>query len=930
MDAAGSSISVNVRVRPFTVKESSQIAPQQEERLFLGDGALASNPTTTMTAAQRGIRKVIQVLDERVLVFDPADTNPMVKFQKSLLPGKKVKDMRYAFDHIFDENASQREVYAHTCRPLLDGLFDGYNATCFAYGATGCGKTHTISGTREDPGIISQTFEDLFQRIKAIEQDKTVELSVTYLEIYNETIRDLLIPPGTSKALNLREDANKQISVPGLSTHCPQSVEEVIELILQGNANRTISPTEANAVSSRSHAVLQVNVAQKARTANIQEDHTMATLSIIDLAGSERASVTKNRGERLLEGANINRSLLALGNCINALCDPHRRNHVPYRDSKLTRLLKFSLGGNCRTVMVVCVSPSSAHYDETHNTLKYGNRAKNIKTKVTRNIVSVDRHVGQYVKIIYDLRQEVEELKKRLSERSEGDEGKVEKELRLQNLKHEEGYQQLKAAYETDSRAAKELRAAQVTELRQVSSQMAYLRAWLAAFAQVSAQEDYREASASLSSVADENSHKLRELQAKHDHLQHLLGSCPAIGAIDTVVATLQRNHATGNVGSHGQSASSGTRLLCRALELEADRLKNKIVNDHYESEMCARRSCDLELERHTREILVAAIQATVVLDTDGGTTEEEVAHFDALYGATFESGVAALQSLPFDASTHEIPHPSPVKPLAHLMSRIAVASPARSSPRRVKASTHRPSTVFPKRRVSVGTGTTATKKSVRWGIDTIDDVPIPTTDDSITASPPRTRLTSAAAPPSRKRVQPTTNSTPNSPPAQYKRSRVAVGAVSPDTSASGGGGGLAGRPLKDLPLRRPSSSGAVAVDGSLVRSNSSFMRDTAASRGGLSALALANIASVDHSPYDVKRSTHGKENGGGLERPRSRGGEDGVRASSLGGGLGAAVRQSLGGGAHTRSASTSGVVTTAPPPPPQPTAVGRTSSVWR
>ena len=121
-------------------------------------------------------------------------------------------------------------------------------------------------------------------------------------------------------------------------------------MIMAANANRTVSATEANAVSSRSHAVLSVNVKQKSRTAAMTEDYTMATLSVIDLAGSERASVTKNKGERLIEGANINRSLLALGNCINALCDAKKSNHIPYRDSKLTRLLKHSLGGNCRTV----------------------------------------------------------------------------------------------------------------------------------------------------------------------------------------------------------------------------------------------------------------------------------------------------------------------------------------------------------------------------------------------------------------------------------------------------------------------------------------------------------------------------------------------------------------------------------------------------
>src|ERR1700750_2164237 len=189
-----------------------------------------------------------------------------------------------------------------------------------------------------------------------------------------------------------------------------------MDMIVRGNELRTMSPTEANATSSRSHAVLQINVAQKDRNANIDEPHTMATLSIIDLAGSEGASATKNRGARLIEGANINKSLLALGSCINALCDPRKRNHIPYRNSKLTRLLKFSLGGNCKTVMIVCVAPTSLHFDDTHNTLIYAERATKIKTKViTRNVVNVDRHVGRYVEAINRLNLEVAELKAKLA-----------------------------------------------------------------------------------------------------------------------------------------------------------------------------------------------------------------------------------------------------------------------------------------------------------------------------------------------------------------------------------------------------------------------------------------------------------------------------------------------------------------------------------
>ena len=270
------------------------------------------------------------------------------------------------------------------------------------------------------------TMADLFQRIDDRKSEWSVEVMVTFLEIYNEEIRDLLAEPGSHTArggLAIRED--KTVKVVGLVELKPRTAEEVKEIVLQGNLRRTQSPTHANETSSRSHAVLQIHVTQSPRTAAITEQKTMATLSIIDLAGSERAAATTNMGQRMVEGANINKSLLALGNCINALCESGGAvRHVPYRNSKLTRLLKFSLGGNCKTVMIVCVAPTSNHFDDTHNTLVYAERATKIKTKVvTRNVVNVDRHVGRYVEAINRLNIEVAELKEKLAGRrvSEGD-----------------------------------------------------------------------------------------------------------------------------------------------------------------------------------------------------------------------------------------------------------------------------------------------------------------------------------------------------------------------------------------------------------------------------------------------------------------------------------------------------------------------------
>lgn len=233
-------------------------------------------------------------------------------------------------------------------------------------------------------------------------------MTLSYLEIYNERINDLLQPSSTD--LQLSEDPVRGMVVQGITEYGADSADEILELLHRGNLHRTVEPTAANQVSSRSHAVLQVTVEQAERTAHVTGNLRIGKLSMVDLAGSERASKTENRGDRLKEGANINRSLLALGNCITALAEG-RRSHVPFRDSKMTRLLKDSLGGNCRTVMIANISPSHRTYEETVNTLKYANRAKNLKTQVARNVMSVSAHIAEYQRIIMELRNEVADLK---------------------------------------------------------------------------------------------------------------------------------------------------------------------------------------------------------------------------------------------------------------------------------------------------------------------------------------------------------------------------------------------------------------------------------------------------------------------------------------------------------------------------------------
>lgn len=417
-------------------------------------------------------------------------------------------------------------------------MLDGYNATVFAYGATGCGKTHTITGTAQQPGIIFLTMQELFEKVDELQSEKESEITLSYLEIYNETIRDLLSPVGSvasKQGLMLREDANQAVSVAGLSSHNPQNVQEVMDMVIRGNASRTQSPTEANATSSRSHAVLQVNISLKDRNASVHEPLTMATLSIIDLAGSERASATKNRGERLLEGANINKSLLALGSCINALCDPRKKNHVPYRNSKLTRLLKFSLGGNCRTVMIVCVSPSSQHFDETQNTLRYANRAKNIQTKSVRNVYNVDRHVKDYLKKIDEQMSRINELTAQQKQYEELAFVKFRKAEAKRRELLQEGVGRLRAAFE---HSAEERRGygGDVRRLRVIERRIGAVSGWIGAFDEVCETREEEEPPPSLAAMRKTAQGILIELEGSREHYHQRLNRSNWSRAIDTAL----------------------------------------------------------------------------------------------------------------------------------------------------------------------------------------------------------------------------------------------------------------------------------------------------------------------------------------------------------------------------------------------------------
>ncbi|XP_030631573.1 kinesin-like protein KIF19 [Chanos chanos] len=351
-----------------------------------------------------------RVDDQMVVLMDPMED------PDDVLRANRSREKTYMFDVAFDYSATQEEVYRATTKGLIEGLISGYNATVFAYGPTGCGKTYTMLGTDTEPGIYVRTLNDLFRAIEETSDDMQYSVSMSYLEIYNEMIRDLLNP--SSGYLDLREDSKGEIQVAGITEVSTVNAREIMELLMKGNKQRTQEPTAANQTSSRSHAVLQVAVRQQSRCRDVLQEVRFARLFMIDLAGSERASQTQNRGQRLKEGAHINRSLLALGNCINALSEKTGNKYINYRDSKLTRLLKDSLGGNSRTVMIAHISPASLAFEESRNTLTYADRAKSIRTRVKRNLLNVSYHIAQYTSIISDLRSEIQRLKKKIADQA--------------------------------------------------------------------------------------------------------------------------------------------------------------------------------------------------------------------------------------------------------------------------------------------------------------------------------------------------------------------------------------------------------------------------------------------------------------------------------------------------------------------------------
>uniref|UniRef100_M3ZHX7 Kinesin family member 13B n=1 Tax=Xiphophorus maculatus TaxID=8083 RepID=M3ZHX7_XIPMA len=329
----------------------------------------------------------------------------------------------FAYDYCFwsmdesqqDKFAGQDVVFQCLGESLLDNAFMGYNACIFAYGQTGSGKSYTMMGSAEQPGLIPRLCSSLFSRtVQEAREGETFTVEVSYMEIYNEKVRDLLDPKGSRQALRVREHNVFGPYVDGLSRLAVASYKDIESLMSEGNKSRTVAATNMNEESSRSHAVF--NIILTHTLMDLQSGTSgekVSKLSLVDLAGSERAAKTGAAGERLKEGSNINKSLSTLGLVISALADhgagKNKSKFVPYRDSVLTWLLKDSLGGNSRTAMVATVSPAADNYDETLSTLRYADRAKSI---VNHAVVNEDPNA----RIIRELREEVDKLREQLTE----------------------------------------------------------------------------------------------------------------------------------------------------------------------------------------------------------------------------------------------------------------------------------------------------------------------------------------------------------------------------------------------------------------------------------------------------------------------------------------------------------------------------------
>ena len=452
----------------------------------------------------------------------------------------------FIMDRVYGIDTSQLMLYEETCFPLVQDALNGYNATIFAYGQTGTGKTFTMEGDIDDinrKGIIPRSFESLYQTLYELHSSIEYSVKVSYIEIYMEKIKDLLQPTRSNSELVIREDKIKGVYIAGVTEATVQSHEELLNIMTTGSTNRVVASTKMNEASSRSHSVFSITVALKNTSTLITK---VGKLVLVDLAGSEMVKKTNAQGQQLEEAKTINKSLSALGQVINALAS-EKQGHIPFRDSKLTRILQDSLGGNSRTVLVVNISASIFDTSETLSTLRFGMRAKGIQTRVTLN----------------QLHRSVEELELLLKTKEEIIDTLL---IEIESLKQEnlaqnaDAEQQLKQYAETLSEKQVELEHVQTSKTL----------------------DDTRLIEGYIVEVAKLNEDLLLESNAKTDLMKQIQASDLATEALQNRIIELEKLNMTLAVSSH-ESDSNDTseveRLKQNLYDLQLDMMKQSAAH---------------------------------------------------------------------------------------------------------------------------------------------------------------------------------------------------------------------------------------------------------------------------------------------------------------------------------------------------------------
>ena len=404
------SFKVYIRIRPYLPKELNII---RNSNISINN----YNNNSKSLISTKDISKNNKISEK--------DKIQMIKIDKNILYLEDIKNHKnnkiFTFDNIFPETSNNENIFNDAIKPMIDKIINGYNATTLAYGVTGTGKTYTIFGdltsNLNEEGIIFKACDYLFEKLEMNKKEVTIDnddnndisycIKVCYFEIYNEIVKDLINENATP--LLIVEDAQKGVMCPNAKELIIHDSVELKKIINESNKRRTMATTNQNQFSSRSHAILQMTLEKKIKKINLDYEISYSKFLVVDLAGSEKNS---EKGKRREEGVNINKSLFTLSNCLNILSEKSNTGKfVPYRDSKLTRLLKDSLGGNILTVMLACISSLSFNYDETLSTLNYAYKAKKITKKVMKNIKEININNLQYKEMIDSLKNEIMQLK---------------------------------------------------------------------------------------------------------------------------------------------------------------------------------------------------------------------------------------------------------------------------------------------------------------------------------------------------------------------------------------------------------------------------------------------------------------------------------------------------------------------------------------